>query len=50
MMANDGLSGFVPYVDIVATDAPGADGANAAADPEPLPDAPVTDAPGTPAP
>jgi negative regulator of sigma E activity len=50
MMANDGLSGFVPYVDIVATDAPGADGANAAADPEPMPDAPATDAPGTPAP
>jgi len=50
MMANDGLSGFVPYVDIVATDAPGADGANAAADPEPEPDAPATDTAGTPAP
>jgi hypothetical protein len=30
MIANDGLSGFVPYVDVVATDPASADGITAA--------------------
>jgi anti-sigma factor RsiW len=55
MMANDGLSGFVPYVDVVATDAPGADGANAGAMPDAASDASDggaadADTTGTPAP
>lgn len=37
MLANDGLGGFVPYVDVVATDPAAADGANVADAPSETP-------------